>query len=320
MKNAKRIVFAVLVLAVFAILALGSVYTINTGQEAVIQRFGRYMDTVTKPGINYKIPLIDKKTIVDVNNVYRIEFGFETVSPNGGGIFDPNGSMVPDPSGFQDNFAESKMLTGDENIAVVETIVQYQIKNSQDYLFQVDNIDSTLRTVAESTIRRVVANHTLDEALTENKSTIQSEIMTDLQSICDKYNSGIKIVGVQLQDVNPPPEVDEAFRDVAGAREDKNSYINEANAYRNEVIPTARGEAATLVNNASAYANNRVASAEAAVTAYEQLYAEYLKGTEVTRSRIYLEAMQEILKGVEVYIMEDANSMKLFDMGSGGAN
>lgn len=319
MKNTKMLFSAVLAVAIVAVLAMGSVYTINTGQEAVIQRFGRYIDTVTKPGINYKIPLIDKKTIVDVNSVHRIEFGFETVPQNaGGGVFDPGGAVATDPSGFQDNFAESKMLTGDENIAVVETIVQYQVKNPQDYLFQVDNINSTLRTVAESTIRRVVANHTLDEALTENKSTIQSEIMSDLQAICDKYSSGIKIVGVQLQDVNPPPEVDEAFRDVAGAREDKNSYINEANAYRNEVIPTARGEATTLVNNAAAYANNRVASAEASVTAYEQLYAEYIKGTAVTRSRIYLEAMQEILKGVDIYIMEDANSMKLFDMGGNG--
>ncbi|MEG1942757.1 MAG: FtsH protease activity modulator HflK [Angelakisella sp.] len=319
MKATKRILSAVLVLAILALLGLGSIYTINTGQEAVIQRFGRYIDTVTKPGINYKIPFIDKKTVVDVNSVHRIEFGFETVetTPNVNGIFDQTGAAKPERAGYADNFTESKMLTGDENIAVVETIIQYQVKNPQDYLFQVDNIDSTLRTVAESTIRRVVANHTLDEALTENKSTIQSEIMTDLQAICDKYSSGIKIVGVQLQDVNPPPEVDEAFRDVAGAREDKNSYINEANAYRNEVIPTARGEAATLVNNASAYANNRVASAEATVTSYEQLYAEYLKGPDVTRSRIYLEAMQEILKGVDLYVMEDGNSMKLFNMNGG---
>lgn len=303
-KNVKRILLAAGLIVLLAILGLGSVYTLNTGQEAVIQRFGKYVDTVTKPGINYKIPLVDHKTIVDVNSVHRLEFGFATAPGAGEG-----GEQQ-----YIDDFNASKMLTGDENIAVVETIVQYQIKNPQDYLFQVDNMDSTLRTVAESTIRRVVANHTLDEALTENKSTIQSEIMVDLQAICDKYSSGIKIVGVQLQDVNPPPEVDEAFRDVAGAREDKNSYINEANAYKNEVIPTARGEAATLVNNASAYATNRMASAEATVTAYEQLYEEYLKGTEVTRSRMYLEAMQEVLKGVEIYIMDDQNSMKLFDM------
>lgn len=301
-KNVKIIVISGLAIIIVAILGLSSIYTINTGQEAVIQRFGKYVNTITKPGINYKIPFIDKKTIVDVNNVQRIEFGFSTVDAD---------KNSPE---YADDFKASKMLTGDENIAVVETIVQYQIKNSQDYLFQVDNITSTLQTVAESTIRRVVANHTLDEALTENKSAIQSEIMVDLQAICDKYSSGIKIVGVQLQDVNPPPEVDVAFRDVAGAREDKNSYINEANAYKNEVIPTARGEAATLINNASAYETNRIESAKAAVTAYKQLYTEYLKGTDITRSRMYQEAMQEVLKGVDIYIMDDKNDMKMFNM------
>lgn len=303
-KNIKGIVITVALIFVVAILGFNSIYTINTGQEAVIQRFGKYINTVTSPGINYKVPFIDKKTVIDVNNVHRIEFGFSTDSP------DP---VVGTPQ-YTDDFQTSKMLTGDENIAVVETIVQYQIKNSQDYLFQVDDIESTLNTVAESTIRRVVANHTLDEALTENKSVIQSEIMVDLQSICDKYSSGIKIVGVQLQDVNPPLEVDEAFRDVAGAREDKNSYINEANAYKNEVIPTARGEAATLINTAAAYETNRIESAKAAVTAYQQLYAEYIKGTEITRSRMYLEAMQEILKDVDIYIMDDKNDMKMFNM------
>lgn len=305
-KKMKTVVILVVCLMAAAVLALNSVYTINTGQEVVIRRLGRYIGTETKPGINYKIPIIDQKTVVDVNAVHRMEFGFVT-----------NENYDGDQQ-YSDDFAASKMLTGDENIAIVETIIQYQVKNSVDYLFQVDDIDSTLRTVSESAIRRVVANHTLDEALTENKSTIQSEIMTDLQAICDKYSSGIKIVGVQLQDVNPPPEVDEAFRDVAGAREDKNSYINEANAYKNEIIPTARGEVATLVNEANAYASNRVESAKASVTAYSQLYAEYLNGTEVTRSRMYLETLQDVLKGVDIYIMDDQNGMKLFEMGGSG--
>lgn len=293
----KALTLAAVAAAIAVICALGSVYTINTGQEAVIQRFGRYVDTVTKPGINFKLPFIDQKTVVDVNMVYRMEFGFASVT-----------------DGYEDRPAEARMLTGDENIAVVETIVQYQIKDPKDYLFSVNDIHGTLETVGESAIRRVVASHTLDEALTENKSTIQMEIQADLQAICDKYESGIKIVGVQLQDVNPPQEVDEAFRDVAGAREDKNAYINEANAYQNEVIPTARGEAATLINEASAYATNRVESAKAAVTAYEQLYEEYRNSTRTTRSRMYLETLQEVLKGVNIYIMDDENGMKLFEM------
>ena len=300
---------SVLVVVVAALLLLNAVYTVNTGQEVVIQRFGRYITTVTKSGINYKIPFIDQKTVVDVSTVRRMEFGFTTTGQEDGSYsYDtPDGVDHPD----------AKMITGDENIALVETIIQYQVKDSVNYLFQVNDNLGTLRTIAESTIRRIIASHTLDEALTENKSTIQNEIMVDLQALCDKYNSGIKIVGVQLQDVNPPAAVDEAFRDVAGAREDKNAYINEANAYRNEVLPTARGEAATMINNAQAYATNRVEEAKAAVTAYTQLYAEYLKGTEVTRSRMYLETLQQVLKGVDIYIMDDQNGMKLFEMGGG---
>ena len=307
MKKAKAIALLAVAAAVLAVIGLSSVYTINTGQEAVIRRFGKYIGTVTTPGINFKLPFVDEKTIVDVNMVHRLEFGFATVdgAHNAYTSVDAEYADVPE---------QARMLTGDENIAVVETIVQYQIKDPADYLFQVDNIDSTLRTVGESAIRRVIASHSLDEALTENKSTIQEEILQDLQKICDKYESGIKIVSVQLQDVNPPGEVDEAFRDVAGAREDKNAYINEANAYKNEVIPTARGEAATLVNEASAYATNRVESAKAAVTAYEQLYEEYRKSTDITRSRLYLETIQEVLKGVDIYIMDDENGMKLFEM------
>lgn len=302
---------AILVAAFIVIAGMNSVYTINTGEEAVIQRFGKYIDTVSTAGINFKLPFVDQKTIVDVNTVYRMEFGFQTVDNMDYSKLNPDASI---DNAYIDDFKTSKMLTGDENIAIVETIIQYQIKNSYEYLFRVDDVEGSIRTVAESIIRRVIANHTFDEALTENKSAIQMEIMQDLQKIYDEYECGIKIVGVQLQDVNPPTEVDAAFRDVAGAREDKNSYINEANAYKNEIIPKARGEAAALINEAEAYATNRVESAKAAVTAYEQLYEEYLNGKEVTRSRMYFETLQEVLNGVDIYIMEEDNSMKMFNM------
>lgn len=291
------ILAGVIVLFVIVVFA-NSFYTVNTGQEVVIQRFGAYVETVSRPGVNFKLPFIDKKTVVDVNGIHRMEFGFTTAGTNQ----------------FIDDYETAKMLTGDENIALVETIVQYQIKDSKNYLFKINKIESTLRVMAESAIRRVVASHTLDESLTENKSGVQTEILQDLQELCDKYESGIKIVNVQLQDVNPPSEVDEAFRDVAGAIEDKNAYINEANAYRNEVIPEARGEAATLVNEANAYAANRVAAAEAEVAAYEQLYERYAAGERTTRARMYLETMAEVLKGVDIYIMDDENGLKLFNL------
>lgn len=297
-KTAKFLAAAIAVVLLVLIVFANSFYTVNTGQEVVIQRFGKYIATVASPGVNFKLPFIDKKTVVDVNGIYRMEFGFVTEGDNQ----------------YTDDYEGAKMLTSDENIAMVETIVQYQIKDSKNYLFQINNVQNTLRVISESAIRRVVASHTLDESLTENKSGVQMEILKDLQELCDKYDSGIKIINVQLQDVNPPAEVDEAFRDVAGAIEDKNAYINEANAYRNEVIPSARGEAATAVNEANAYAINRVAAAEAEVTAYEQLYERYAEGTRTTRARMYLETMSAILKGVDIYVMDDENGVKLFNM------
>ncbi len=300
-KTVKSLIIAALVVLAVAIVFFNMFYTIHTGQEVVIQRFGKYIETVSQPGVNFKLPFIDEKTVVDVNSIYRMEFGFTSLGNNQ----------------FAEDYETAKMLTGDENIALVETIVQYQIKDSKNYLFKINSIENTLRVVAESTIRRVVASHTLDESLTQNKSGVQSEILQDLQQVCDKYESGLKIVNVQLQDVNPPAEVDEAFRDVAGAIEDKNSYINEANAYKNEIIPTARGEAAKAVNEASAYAANRLAAAEAEVTAYEQLYEKYAQGSQATRARMYLETMAEVLKGVDVYIMDDQNGVKLFSMTPG---
>ncbi len=302
--KAKKGIIGIVIVLFLVVLLSQSFYTINTGQEVVIQRFGKYIGTETQPGINFKLPFIDTRTVVDVNRIYRMEFGFSTV----------NNTSTSTDMQYEDDFTTSKMLTGDENIAIVETIVQYQIKDPANYVFKVNDIQGTLRTVAESAIRRVIASHTLDEALTENKSGIQSEIMQDLQSICDKYDSGVKIVGVQLQDVNPPQEVDKDFRDVAGAREDKNAYINEANAHKNEIIPLARGEEASLINEAKAYATKRVEDAKAQVTAYQQLYEQYKNGTDVTRTRMYLETMQEVLKGVEIYIMEDNGNMKLLQM------
>ena len=294
----KNIAIGIIIVLILASTILSSVYTVNSGQEVVIKRFGEYYTTVTKPGINFKMPFVDEKTVVDVSQVYRMEFGFITLEENQ----------------YQDVLSESLMLTGDENIAMVETIVQYQIENSENYLFEVDDVEGTLRVVAESAIRRGIANYTLDDALTENKFVIQQDIQEVLQGIMDKYNSGIRIVNVQLQDVNPPVEVDAAFKDVAGAKEDKTSYINEANAYKNEVIPNARGEASKKLSEAEGYKTKRIEEAKGDVAAYTQLYEKYLDGKETTRTRLYLEMMQEILPDMNIYVMDDNSSMKLFDM------
>ena len=196
------------------------------------------------------------------------------------------------------------MLTGDENLVLVEAIIQFQILDIKQYLFNVDDPISTLLMAGESTIRRVVASHSLDEVLTENKFSIQQAIKEDLQALLEKYQMGVAVTAVQLQDVNPPKEVDAAFKDVTSAREDKNSYINQAQSYENEVIPKARGNAAELINKAEAFKARRVEEANGDVARFVQILEKYQTGKEVTRTRMYLETLEDILPGVDKYIVD----------------
>lgn len=290
------------VVAIAALWFLSGIYTINSGEEAAVLRFGKHVKTVRNAGLNWHIPTpIESVKKVNVNEVHRVEFGFRTVQP---GTKRQNAEYqeVPD---------QALMLTGDENLVTVETIVQYRITDIAKYLFEVDDQRATLEVAAEATIRRVIANHQLDEVLTDNKFSIQQEIRDDLQKICEKYGLGVAITAVQLQDVNPPQQVDAAFKDVSNAREDKNSYINQAQSYANEVIPKARGNAAEMINQATAYKEKRIAEAKGDVANFVQILEKYQQGKEVTRKRMYLETLEEILPGVEKYIVDDeGNTIK----------
>lgn len=284
---------------------LSGIYTISTGEEAVILRLGKYSHTVSSPGLKYKIPIIDKVYKQNVNEIHRLEFGFETTKEGS-----PNASPE-----YLSNLDQSLMLTGDENLVSVETIVQYQIKDLRDYFFKVDDPIGTLNIISESIIRRVVASHTLDEVLTDNKFAIQQEIKVDLQELCDEYELGVLITAIQLQDVEPPKEVDAAFKDVSSAREDKNSYINEAQSYANEVIPKARGNAAEILNKAEAYKQERVEKAKGDVANFVQILEKYKDGETVTRTRMYLETLEEVLPGMEIYIVdENSNNINILNL------
>ncbi|HOB35503.1 MAG: FtsH protease activity modulator HflK [Firmicutes bacterium] len=295
-----------LVLAVLAALILATgFYTVDSGEEAVVLRFGRHVDTVVTSGLKWRIPLIDKVWKIKVSELRRLEFGFRTVKEGA------NAQYVEVPQ-------ESLMLTGDENLINVETIVQYRIVDIEKYLFLIDKGEEALRAAAEATIRRVIANHPMDAALTENKSGIQQEIRDDLQYIVDRYNLGVMITAVQLQDVYPPDEVDDAFKDVASAREDRAAFINQAETYANEVIPRARGNAAEAINKAEAFKEQRIAQARGDVALFNEILAEYRLGPEVTRTRLYLEVLEEILPGMEVYILdEQGNTIKWLPIGGG---
>lgn len=292
-------------IALVALIAATGFYTVDSGEEAVVLRFGKHVDTVVTSGLKWRVPIIDDVWKVKVSEVKRLEFGFRTLKEGAGAEY----KEVPQ---------ESLMLTGDENLVNVETIVQYRIVDIEKFLFEVNNGEEALRVAAESSIRRVVANHPMDAALTENKSGIQQEIRDDLQGISDRYNLGIMITAVQLQDVYPPAEVNDAFKDVASAREDRASFINQSETYANEVIPRARGNAAEALNKAQAFKERRVSEAMGDVALFNEILKEYKLGKEVTRTRLYLEVLEEILPGMQVYIMdEQGNTMKWLPMGGG---
>ena len=278
------------------------VYTVGPDEVGVVQRFGKY-DRTVQSGLNYHMPFpIETVKTPKVTEVKRIEVGFRTVGKNQ----------------YRTVERESLMLTGDENIVDAELIVQYKIKEPINYLFNFIGPELTLREAAEASLRTVVGRHNIDEALTSGKLMIQEETKELLQSILDKYETGAQVVAVQLQDVSPPKQVIDAFKDVASAKEDKNRMINEAEGYRNDVIPKARGEAQAMIREAEGFREARIARAEGDVAKFKAILKEYSKAKDVTRERLYLEAMEEILPGIEKYIVpngEDGNLLNLLNLG-----
>jgi len=278
------------------------VYTVGPDEVGVVQRFGKY-DRTVQSGLNYHMPFpIETVKTPKVTEVKRIEVGFRTVGKNQ----------------YRTVERESLMLTGDENIVDAELIVQYKIKEPLNYLFNYVGPELTMREAAEASLRTVVGRHNIDEALTSGKLMIQEETKELLQSILDKYETGVQVVAVQLQDVSPPKQVIDAFKDVASAKEDKNRMINEAEGYRNDIIPKARGEAQAMIREAEGFREARIARAEGDVAKFKAILKEYSKAKDVTRERLYLEAMEEILPGLEKYIVpngEDGNLLNLLNLG-----
>lgn len=298
-------IFGGVIVFFITIFVLSGIFTVKTGDEAVVLRFGKHVSTHVNAGLKWHIPIVEKVYKVNLSEVKRLEFGFRTTNEG-------NSKEKPE---YEDQIGESLMLTGDENLVNAETIVQYKIKNAEDYYFSVDDPIGTLTIVSESIIRRCIANHPLDEVLTDNKFGVQQEIKDDLQQVADKYNLGIAITAIQLQDVNPPKEVDAAFKDVSSAREDKTSYINEANSYKNEIIPKARGNAAEMINKSEAYREQRIEEAKGDASNFTQILEKYKQGKTVTRTRMYLETLEEVLPNIDKYIMsESGDTLKLLPL------
>ncbi len=258
---------------------LSGFYIVDEGRRGVVSRFGAYAET-TQPGLNWRIPSpIDKVQIVDVQNVQVVEVGYRSGGRQGAG-------SVP---------REALMLTKDENIVDIRLAVQYQVKDAKNYVFNVLNPTATLKQVTESAERGVIGHNTMDFVLTEGRSEIVAEIQKEIQKVMDSYESGILITTVNLQDAQPPEQVQGAFEDAIKAREDEQRYINEAQAYANEVVPVARGAASRKMQEAEAYQESMIAKATGEVSRFSQLLTEYKKAPKVTRQRMYLESMENVL-------------------------
>jgi membrane protease subunit HflK len=233
-----------------------------------------------------------------VTEVKRVEIGFRTLR---------NGQ-------YRTVEKESLMLTGDENIVDAEMIVQYKIKDPVAYLFNIVEPELTVREAAEASLRTVVGRNKIDETLTTGKFIIQEETKSQLQSILDLYESGIHVVAVQLQDVSPPKEVIGAFKDVASAKEDKNRMVNQAEGYRNDVIPKARGEAEAMIRAAEGFRESRIKRAEGDAAKFTTILQEYRKAKSITEIRLYLETMEKVLPGIEKIIVPDKDSGNMLNL------
>jgi len=276
-----KIVFLVVVLLWLAT----GIYIVNPDEIGVVQRFGSF-HRMSDPGPHYHIPYpFEKVHTPKVTQVRRFEIGYRTISaPTVMGV-EPQYRIIPE---------ESHMLTGDENIVDVQFIVQYQLKDPVQYLFNIQFPDASVKSAAETAMREVIGYNKLDAALTDGKPAIQDETRALMQMIMDRYESGIQILAVQLQDVQPPEPVIDSFRDVVRAREDAVRIQNQAEAYRNDIVPRARGEAAIIVNQAEAHKEAVVRKAEGEAQRFLSILAEYKQAPEVTRKRLYLETMEEV--------------------------
>jgi modulator of FtsH protease HflK len=295
-KNGKKI----LLIVIAALIVFTSVKTVGPEEEGVVLTLGKYNRTV-EPGLSFILPLgMEKMYKIPVQRQLKQEFGFRTVSAGARTEYS------------RQNYGdESLMLTGDLNLSDVEWVVQYRIVNSYQYLFRVRNAEKTLRDMAEAAMRKTIGDRTVNEVLTVGRQEVASHVEVLLQQMCDEYQNGIRVDQVVLQDVNPPESVKPSFNAVNQAQQERETLINQAESEYNQIIPRAKGEADETLSIAQAYALNRVNRAKGEAERFQSLYQEYMKASEVTKQRIYLETMERILPklGNKIIVDEKGNNV-----------
>jgi modulator of FtsH protease HflK len=281
------------IIGVMAVIWLASgAYIVGPDQRGIIVRFGKHVAT-TDPGFHWHWPYpLETVLRPKVTEVQRVEIGFRTIDPG-------------PPARYADVASESLMLTGDENIIDIDLVVQYRIADPAKYLFKVRQLSDTIKSASEAALREVIGYRHLDEALTIGKFDIQEATKALLQSILNSYEAGLQVVAVQLQEVQPPKQVVDAFKDVASAREDKVRSINEAEGYRSAIIPEVRGTMETILRESEAYREEKVRRAQGETQRFLQVLREYQRAKEITKKRLLLETLEEVLPQMDKIILEE---------------
>jgi len=290
-KEKKRIKKSVIIIiiAIFALITIfTSFFTVNEKQQAVITTFGKVTGTPVSSGLHFKLPFgIQKSYLVDVNVYQKIEIGYELLA---------NGDAISVP-------AESKMITGDYNIVNVDFFVEYKVSDPVQYLFASRDPEIILKNVAQGQIRNVISSYLVDDILTTGKLEIQSKVREAIMDEMEAYQIGLILTEIRIQDAEPPTEeVIAAFKSVESAKQNKETTINQANAYKEQQLPVAKAEADQLIQNAEYLRQNRINDANKQVAMFNAMYAQYALNPLITRERMYYEMMEYVLPGVRVYI------------------
>jgi membrane protease subunit HflK len=301
---------ALIGLVLVALWAASGFYRVNPDEQGVVMRFGAF-DRTAPPGLNYHIPWpVESVTTPRVTRINRVDVGFRPAGDTGQGVRPVAGRDVPE---------ESHMLTGDENIIDIDVAVFWRIRDAGEFLFNTRNPESTVKSAAESVMREVIGRTPIQPALTEARAQIEQEVLRGTQAIMDQYRAGIEITQVQLQKVDPPSQVVDAFRDVQRANADRERARNEAESYRNDIIPRARGEAERMVQEAEGFRESNIARARGEAQRFLSVLSAYQVAQDITTRRMYIETMEEILRRNPKVLVDSGlqNIVPLLNLGDG---
>ena len=276
-----------------ALFLMTSIYTVDANQNAVVSRFCKYIGT-KGPGLQFKLPFVDTVEKVRVDYQYKQEFGFRTLRP---GV-----KTQYSTRGYEN---ESWMLTGDLKIAEVKWVVQYKIKDAKDYLFNVKNVENTIFDVSEAAVRLMIGDRSFTEVLQAERESVALEARKYMQKLLDEYRSGVSIQLVQLQGVVPPEPVADSFNEVNRAKQEQETLINEAKQAYNQKIFLVEGQAEKIITEANGYAIQRTNEAKGDVALFESILSEYNKAPQITKDRLYIEMMEEVLSNNKNKIIVD---------------